>query len=94
MYINFVGLMCRGTKKICRNFRGKQTSTENVIALAITCLSPHPTYSIKWRILIYASFSTLYIWTYDAYMRQSKPKVLIHHCIDINLSALQLKMQV
>jgi len=45
--INFVGLMCRGMKNISRNFPGKQTSTGNVIALAIICLSPHPAYSIK-----------------------------------------------
>ena len=43
---------------------------------------------------MYASFSTLCIWTYEAYMRQSKPKVSICHCIDLNQSALQLKMQV
>jgi len=36
----------------------------------------HPTYSIQWR--IYASFRTLCIWTYDAYMRHSATKALAY----------------
>jgi len=48
--------------------------TRNVIALSFTYVNPHPVYSIDW--LIYASFRTLCIWTYNAYMRQLLPKVI------------------
>jgi len=72
--MKFSGLMCLVMKTICGKFRCKQTSTRSVIALAFIHVNPHQAYSIEWR--IYASFRTLCIWTYDAYIRQSAPKVL------------------
>jgi len=57
------GLACLDMTNICRICRCKQTSMRKIIALVF-----------EWR--IYASFLTLCIWTYDAYMRHSAPMVL------------------
>jgi len=43
--------------------RCKQTSMRKVIALVFIYVNPHLAYSIE-----YASFCTLCIWTYDAYV--------------------------
>jgi len=72
--MKFSGLACLDMKNIYGKCRGKQTSTRKVIALALIHVNPQPAYSIEWR--IYASFRTLCIWTYDAYMRHSAKKVL------------------
>jgi len=49
-----------------------QTSMRKIISLAFIYVNLHLAYSIEWR--IYASFRTLCIWTYDAYMSQSAQK--------------------
>jgi len=73
--VTFSGILCLVLENTCGKFRCKQTSMRKVIALAFIYVNPHPVYSIEWR--IYASFRNLCIWTYDLYMRQSAPKVLI-----------------
>ena len=61
--MKFSGLASRDMKNIFGKLHCKQTSTRKVIALVF-----------EWR--IYASFRTLCVWTYVAYMRHSDPKVL------------------
>jgi len=60
-------------KIICGNFFAKK-STRKVFALVFIYINPHPAYSIEWH--VYALFTTMRIWTYVAYMRQSVPKLL------------------
>jgi len=74
-FMKFSGWACLDMKTICGKVRCKQTSIRKVIALAFIYVNPHLAYLVEWR--IYASFRTLCIWTYDAYMRQSAPKVFI-----------------
>jgi len=71
--MKILGFTCLDMKNICGRFRGKQPTTRKVIALVFLYVNPHLAYLIEWR--IYASFRTLCIWTYDAYMRHSSPKV-------------------
>ena len=60
----FSGLACLDMKNICGKFRCKQIRMRKVIPLLF-----------EWR--MYASFRILCIWTYEANMHSSAPKVLM-----------------